>query len=315
VLTSILTQLTGVLDKRFTLNALFPALAFSLGVLLVGYAGGPGIASGINAWNAQDGVAQAGMVVVAIAAVFLLALFLASQALAILHLYEGYVGPMQLLNAGTRWHEQRFDAGKNDPRRFDELTTLYPLPLSDGRLRHGFLPTRLGNILRSGERYPNHRYGLDGVVGFSRLLELLPESVVAALSSARAQLELTLTLSLLSAVFGVYSGIYLAISEIAPPVVIACSAGGAIAAWGLYRASLGFAIAYSSQIKSAFDMHRLELLDALKVPSPANRNEERRRWDAVGRLLYRNDDQAIWWYTSASAKVPKSIEPKAAADT
>ena len=65
------------------------------------------------------------------------------------------------------------------------------------------MPTALGNVLKSAERYPWHRYRLDAVVIWSRLQPLLPAEFADLLQQAKTSLDLLLTLVTFTWLFGI----------------------------------------------------------------------------------------------------------------
>jgi hypothetical protein len=65
------------------------------------------------------------------------------------------------------------------------------------------MPTALGNVLKSAERYPWQRYRLDAVVIWSRLQPLLPTEFADLLQQAKTSLDLLLTLVTFTWLFGV----------------------------------------------------------------------------------------------------------------
>ena len=290
---TVFAQLTGKLESSFVLNALFPALAFSVGALLVGMAGAGGVSAGVSTWERQAGTVQAGIVILAVTGLYLLALVLSGLTLAIVRAFEGYLGPARWFGQSSRsWH---------DARRMELIATRYAqasidYPLPDAKEPFDLMPTRLGNIMLSGERYAYERYGADAVVVWPRLFPLLPASAITSLAAPRAQMEQLLVLSVLSGTFGLVGGPYLAASKLALGWALACLVGCLLVACALYRAALGFAVSYASQVRTAFDLHRLDVFGALRVPMPSNRAEERRRWGVINRTLYRNDP-ADWPYT------------------
>ena len=56
-----------------------------------------------------------------------------------------------------------------------------------------------------------------------------------------------------------------------------------------YRSSLGAALLYAEVLRSAFDLYRLDVLAAMRLPAPQNAADERLRWTEVNRLILRND--------------------------
>ena len=67
--------------------------------------------------------------------------------------------------------------------RLDGFLRQYPADERD------IMPTRLGNVLRAAELRPLERYGLDGVICWSRLWLTLTESVRGAIDQSRESLD------------------------------------------------------------------------------------------------------------------------------
>jgi hypothetical protein len=88
-----------------------------------------------------------------------------------------------------------------------------------------------------------------------------------------------------AAVYAVTASVVLAVG--AGPILwfVASLAGGTLIAFVAYFSALGPAAIYGNHIRTAFDLHRLELLEALELPRPATLDEERRIWATAVRLL------------------------------
>ena len=84
-----------------------------------------------------------------------------------------------------RWIDAEGSLEAEDKSRYvelDEKRLNYPVYYS-------FMPTILGNILRSAEEYPRLYYGLDIFVVLPRLLLIVPESIKKRIDDAREQLN------------------------------------------------------------------------------------------------------------------------------
>lgn len=275
---SVLSQLTSLLDNRFTLTAFFPSLVFSLGLLIAYLLGGEGLAAGIEAWQGLDLLEQTVLAIAATTTVFVLARTVSGQLLRITRLFEGYYFRGRWFGGlGARWHTERRAAASADMIYF-EYSANDPVAM----------PTSLGNILRSGEAYAEERYGVRAAVAWPRLYHLLPPDHLAALAAARSSMEGLLVVSLLAAVFALVSGVYLALSAGPLGWLLVFYVGGAAISATAYYGALGPASSFGEHVKTAFDLHRRELLDALGVSRPSSLSEERRRWREVDDLLYAN---------------------------
>ena len=89
------------------------------------------------------------------------------------------------------------------------------------------MPTALGNVLKSAERYPWQRYRLDAVVIWSRLQPLLPAEFADLLQQAKTSLDLLLTLVTFTWLFGVPLALWTALRAAWPtsaPVITVLAA-------------------------------------------------------------------------------------------
>ncbi|RSM73310.1 hypothetical protein DL991_31680 [Amycolatopsis sp. WAC 01375] len=273
VLTDVVRETTGLLDRRFLLNALLPTLITLglLGTVVAGTLTDP--ATALRAWNALDGtikvLAGTGVVVVAV----LIAAIVSGAAQTITRCYEGLwpgrLGHILLL-PGTHRHRRRarrlgFERGAAD----------YPVDPAD------VLPTRLGNILRAAESYPADRYGADAVLTWPRLFPLLPDKLTASLASARAELEFQVMISAHAAFFAVAAGGWLAVTGGPPWLFLTCYWSAAALAWATYRGALAPARLYGDQVRVAFDLYRHELLDRLGMDGDE-------QWARLNQFWHRN---------------------------
>lgn len=138
------------------------------------------------------------------------------------------------------------------------------------------LPTDLGNILRSRERSPERKFGLDAVISWPRLWPLLPQTVREDLTNARASLDYLVELWFWGLLFLVWAPWTL--------WVIPVSLAWMIIA---YAMALQAAMAYGDLLESAFDLYRLSLYDAVKWPRPASLEEEKAAGKQLTEFLWR----------------------------
>jgi hypothetical protein len=148
-------------------------------------------------------------------------------------------------------------------------------------------PTSLGNVLKSAETYSEGRYGVQAVRVWPRLYHLLPEELKTALAEARASMEFLLVVAFFASVFVPVATIYLIAVEAPIRWTLAALLGGSLVGFVAYRGAHAPAEIYGDHVRAAFDLHRLELLEAVGAPLPATNEEERRTWPAVIRLLDR----------------------------
>lgn len=79
-----------------------------------------------------------------------------------------------------------------------------------------------------------------------------------------------------------------------------CMAGGVGVAWISYKTALSSALRYSEQVKVAFDLYRDRLLKEMRIPLPANLEEEQQLWEHLCSFLFRNFGRppAEWVYAA-----------------
>jgi len=163
------------------------------------------------------------------------------------------------------------------------------------------MPTRLGNHLRAAETYAFLRYNLDAAVIWPRLREALPEKFANRLGDAKMNMDVMLVLSTLALLFGVlWGGILLAIPEAhlalykwaAAPIVFLIGLGIARVA---YLNAAQSALSYGELLKTAFDLHRWEVLKLLHLDLPPDLESEKKLWGEICGLLYRNHPLKVLW--------------------
>ena len=268
------------IGARFALVGLLPGVVLALFVLALLWSGAPGEAPDLDRIldEARELDAWAGGLL------FLTLLVAAIVAqplqLGLVRWLEGYwPGVARPLAARRRArYERRVDAleATTAPRRKpltpEELATMSDAA-SELRLlppREYLMPTRLGNALRAAEVRAGEPYGLDVVVAWPRLYPLLSDPVRAVVDGQRDALDVNAR----------FCSVFAAAAVIAAGLLAAhgwwllVPAGCLVLTWLAYRAAVAAAIAYGESIRSAVDLHRFTLLEALHLPLPATPEEE-----------------------------------------
>jgi hypothetical protein len=145
------------------------------------------------------------------------------------------------------------------------------------------MPTRMGNILKSSEIYPEHRYGMIAVLMWPRLYNVLPDGMTKNFAAAATELEFMLVISALGVAFAFAGGI---IATILLPwyIVPICFLGGLLVAWLGYEGALRSATSYNLLIKAAFDLHRHTLLKTMGLLPAASYHKEKAQWSLIAQL-------------------------------
>ena len=291
MLSAVLKEVTGVLDRRFFMTVFFPSLIFwgLLIVLIVSTQGD--ILQTAEKWNEQESFLKTLQIIGFIAWVMFFANIVSNQLPAILRFYEGYWNfPLgrYFQAIGKKRHQkylqQLTEELDKDPRCYEEIYLAYPLPTQSEQV----MPTRLGNILKNAELYPKDRYRIDAVLIWPRLYYLLPERFIQTFAEARGALDFMLVISSLSGAFALISAGYLLYVRGPMQLFFICIPGGLFIAWLAYKGAIDGALIYAQQIKVAFDLYRNDLLKQMNMPLPATPAEEKERWNEVVLFLYRN---------------------------
>jgi hypothetical protein len=291
LISSVLGQVTGQLDRRFLLNAFFPTLLFSLVIGLVVTAGTGGVGSAVEHWNAATSAVQALIVIGWLAGMLVVANLIANGTLWIIQLFEGYVPPAKWL---ARWG--RAYQLKRAKRATEEFIFRFPQTKPKDQLEwRDMAPTSLGNVLLSAETYPRRRYGVPVVRMWPRLYTILPSELRTALDDARSSMEFLLVVAFFGTLFTAPATIYLICIQAQLAWTLAALLGGTLVAIVAYRGAHAPAEIYGDHVRAAFDLHRRKLLIAAGMPLPATVQEERRTWDELIRFLD-NDEPARWRY-------------------
>ncbi|GLX93584.1 hypothetical protein [Herbidospora sp. NBRC 101105] len=162
------------------------------------------------------------------------------------------------------------------------------------------LPTRLGNVLRAAELYPMRRYGADLIIVWSRLYYVLPRDMIDDVEDARATLEFSLVLSLWFAAFGFGGPLVAYTTGSSMSVGFLCFFGGIPLAYLLYLSAISAATEYGEHLRSAFELHRFDLLARYRLPFPNNLQEERAQWRHLMSFIV-SGAEPNWRYISNDA--------------
>jgi hypothetical protein len=284
-------KLAEGLAGQWTAQALGPALAFWGGGLLAWawHYGWQPLIDWLVAFNNT-----AAYVALAVGGLVLLAASSSAATwlqLAVLRLAEGYwPGPFRRLRFALarrlekrlqakdeRWQqladieaEQRTAEQQAEYAHLDAELACYPVDP-----RH-LMPTRLGNLLRAAEEYPQTRYGLTMGVCWPRLWLLLPKEAQETLANARERLNGATRLLIWSFLFAVWT----VWAWWAAPV----AAVAAVAAWW---GMLGAAGVYGDLLRAAVDLHRLALYEELRWPLPSGPADEPAHGQQLSEYLFR----------------------------
>jgi len=278
----------GCFGRRFYLVGYLPTYAASLFLLVLVWAGAWGWNARLNhrisfkaAWATASHLSLGEVVLVALA-VTLLAVVVHPLQLAMMSLAEGSWPAWLGTKSAQRWQQSRRSrlarAARlpQGPELTDEaiqrtgvaghqLRCRFPMP--DHLLR----PTALGNVLAAMEDSAGRAYGLDAVTAWPRLYPVLGEQPKSLVDDRRDALDSAVRMAVTMAVTTVVSLVLLLWSgwwvllALIPLGVAVVTYNGAV------QAALG----YAETVHVAFDLHRADLLIALRMELPTRQEAER----------------------------------------
>lgn len=154
------------------------------------------------------------------------------------------------------------------------------------------LPTRLGNVIRSFEHYPDLRYNIEAVTLWPRLVAKIDEDYAAVLDDAKTSFDFMLNCSALSMLLAlglIVAGLYYPAHLNSPGLSIIWLAEVATF-WALsylfYSLAVSRAKSWGNMVRGAFDLYRLELLKQLGFShAPDSLKEERELWSNISRRM------------------------------
>lgn len=161
------------------------------------------------------------------------------------------------------------------------------------------LPTKLGNVIRSFEDYPQRQYGMSAIPLWPRLIAVVDPAYATSTDEAKSAFDFMINASFLSALS---AGTLLLLGLTSPvrwsqkgldwewwvPIVVL-----AAMSWVFYRGSIGRAREWGSYVRGAFDLYRGKLLDQLGFAhEPAGLHEERELWKAISQQMIYGDPPA-----------------------
>lgn len=142
-------------------------------------------------------------------------------------------------------------------------------------------PTTLGNILRASEDAVADKYGLNAVVVWPRLYPLLSDKLVNILTDQRNQLDIAVRFCAVFLLAALVSALLLYQYGWWMLVPLICL----LLAWASYRAAISAALVYGDTVQTAFDLHRFDLLTALHLQLPLDRDSEKSENEKLSTFL------------------------------
>jgi hypothetical protein len=284
-----LSQLANVFRRRFLFNALLPTLVFATLTIAVVIQRSWSLTRLGHWWDHTDPLSKALIALAYLALMWFLAGAVASQWRGIVRLFEGYLlrevcERFGWSTPGVSWHQRQMrrlrgiGVEANAYRAYDS----YPLRRHEADV----LPTRLGNILLTSERYSLDRYGMDSIIFWPRLYPLLPQPFQIDYEEFVMEQEFPLVVAFEASVAAIVCAAAVLVSGGSPEFFAACFGGGLGIAFAFYYLSLAGAQELGEQQKAAVDLYRDRLLDVW--PAVADVGDERRAFAEIEKFVVFN---------------------------
>jgi hypothetical protein len=150
--------------------------------------------------------------------------------------------------------------------------------------RESVRATRLGNVIESYQQYPAKRYRIETEIFWPRLQKVITTEYMDLLREPRIVLDFSVTMASLAVAycaFALLAGPWLWFNAL---LWVSLGAAAALAAFFFYQVAVRAALQLGELIRSSFDLFRLDLLQVLRLPEPANHAEEKQTWEKFSHL-------------------------------
>jgi len=284
-------RLVGVLGKgvedlgfRFLFIGLLPSTFFMLFLMALLWSGAPATSPDAEKVFQKFTTLETEDAVLFSFAIVLVTLVLQPLQSGMFRFMEGYWGDGKLAKILQKpliksWKRKRNQLlEKSQTNSIEDLSSERRREMESAgmKLRYYFpeedrlMPTSLGNVLRCAEDLAGNRYGLDTVTMWPRLYPSLPKGFKVLLEDKRNQLDFNVRMCYLFALSALISVVLLFKFGwwIVVPFVFL------IFALISYKNAISTSLDYGILIQTAFDLHRFDLLQALRLPLPRNYEEE-----------------------------------------
>jgi hypothetical protein len=160
--------------------------------------------------------------------------------------------------------------------------------IRDDELKNDILPTKIGNVFKSIEIYPEWKYGMNGVFFWTRIQLLMSEENKNTLDKMRAFVDMFVELTWIFFVAAITYSIVFAYNEnyILSGVSLIIFISFSLVS---YEMAVESALNFGLYVRSIFDLYREELWNKLKNGLFSNLSSlptEKERWEKMFRYLW-----------------------------
>jgi hypothetical protein len=296
-------KLLGFFDRRFIIAYWAPVAIWLLGLALI-IALDAGFGDLLKQFAGFDPVGKIVLATTTVVAITVIAYALQALTGSTIRLYEGYSFPGWLMRVmrraeiaklkGWELREATRAAKENRPRiKLQERYFYFP-PVNETaeaeELRYEKVrATRLGNAMTAAEEYPRQVYGLDSVLWWPRLATILPEKLQNQVDAAIVPMISLLNLCTASVLLAIGGAVYMIASDTPAALFTIPLWGGFLLARICYRAAVSQAVSYGNVVRVAYDFHRHEILQKMKLKTPDSLDEELAQWLVLNNWIYYYD--------------------------
>ncbi len=146
-------------------------------------------------------------------------------------------------------------------------------------------PTDYGNILAAANQYAASRYGIESIVFWSRLQQVIPKRYMEIVRDAKTLMDFLTAVTLLSIVYSILWFLLLPYLVETVLTLFCVTTGGLLAGWLFYTAAAEAASSFGELFRSCFDLFRHKLLRQFGLPLPPNLKVEKELWTRLSKFV------------------------------
>ena len=161
-------------------------------------------------------------------------------------------------------------------------------------------PTQMGNISRVAPHYAATRYSMNLDIFWTRLQKVVAADATfySVIQGAQMQVDFLVALIWYTLTFTLIWVIALPCTGEAENLFLLIAVAGPLLAYAWYRVALQNYRAFANLLCASVDLFRTDLLKVLRVPLPANAEQERLIWETIEQRLVFGEHSNIVLQTS-----------------
>jgi hypothetical protein len=168
----------------------------------------------------------------------------------------------------------------------EKAQPVYQLPF----LRTRVAPTAFGNVWAIMEEYPLRRYGMDGMLFWPYVREVIGQTSARLLDEIDNQkliIDVVMNLALAAGIITLEGVVFAVLRFQWQMLVLALIA--LVLFIAMYQAGVGYARSLASLVTKSYDLYRLPVLDAFGLDRPKDLDEEYWAWNRLAAFLRRGE--------------------------